>query len=76
MNETLVERFMLSNFFEKGMNNLYNAISFSASVEQQDTAAIIAWQEFYGLSYYVWSEPMQLMVQEYLMGGPTQTKNV
>ena len=33
MNETLVERFMLSNFFEKGMNNLYNAISFSASVE-------------------------------------------
>ena len=66
---------MATKFSERGMNNYYNAISFSTSVETFRVNALEDWQDLYGINdYYKFSTPMSFMVEEYLMGGINMTK--
>ena len=63
LEQSQVVKLMSTNFFERGMNNYYNALVFSTSVQSFRWDTLTSWQDYYGIGdYYQFSLPMQYMV--------------
>ena len=73
LTEVQVAKLISSEFDEQGMNNLYNSVKFIASSQCLNITSIIQWEQTYGTSTYYFSEPMQFMVENLMLGGANMT---
>ena len=63
-----------TSFFARGMNNMYNAVTFIADVHCVRREDLSRWETQFSISdYYLFSVPMQYMIENYMLGGYMMT---
>ena len=68
LSESQVEKLFTTSFILRGLNNMYNANSFSVNWHCQRQAQIIQWQKRFDIgNVYNFALPLQYMVQEYVL---------
>ena len=75
LDESQVRHLLSESFALRGMNNVYNSVTFANAVQCNRRSDLGRWEDEYEIvDYYYFSTPMQYMVEYYIMGGYLMNK--